>query len=102
MTLKSETASSEAGGRTQLPALATGLLLMVAVTAYPRFVVDSTGRANHLLAMAVFWAMTAGFVRGVGFIPRTAWIRWVLSGRACCVALVGAALIEAQRALAWT
>jgi predicted membrane protein len=102
VTLKSELASNEAGARTQLPALAIGLILMVAVTAYPRFVVDSTGRADHLLAMAVFWAMTAGFVRGVGFIPRSAWIRRVLSGWACCIALVGVALIAGQRGLAWT
>ena len=79
---------------TQLPALATGLILMAAVTAYPRFLTDVPGRADHLLAMTIFWAMTAGFVRGVGFIPRTVWIRWTFSGWACLVALMGAALIE--------
>lgn len=93
-----ELAAGEAGGRTQGPALATGLILMVALTAYPRFVVDATGRADHALAMLVFWAMTAGFVRGVGFIPRTAWLRPVFSGWACAAALAGAAAIEALRA----
>ncbi len=30
------------------------------------------GRADHIVAMLAFWAMGAGFVRGVGFIPRHA------------------------------
>jgi predicted membrane protein len=98
--LKSELASDETGSRTQVPALATGLLLMAALTAYPRFVVDSTGRADHLLAVALFWAMTAGFVRGVGFIPRTRWIRWTFSGQACLAALVGAVAIKTFRMMA--
>ncbi len=98
--MKPDLALDEAGSRTRLPALATALILMAALTAYPRFVVDSTGRVDHGLAMALFWAMTAGFVRGVGFVPRTVWIRRALSGQACCVALVSAALIELVRASA--
>jgi predicted membrane protein len=98
--LKSELASGQTGSRTQLPALATGLVLMAGLTAYPRFVVDSTGRADHLLAVALLWAMTAGFVRGVGFVPRTRWIRWIFSGQACLAALVGAVVIKAFRMMA--
>ncbi len=95
-----ELAAAETGARTQGPALATALILMVALTAYPRFVVDAAGRTDHALAMLVFWAMTAGFVRGVGFIPRAAWLRWVFSGWACAAALAGAGAIEVVRALA--
>jgi predicted membrane protein len=80
--------------RTHLPALATGLILMVAITADPRLLTDSMGRPDHLLATAITCAMTAGFVRGVGFLPRTAWLRWMFSGWACGMALVGAALIK--------
>ncbi len=84
-------------GHTHLAALATGLVLMVAITADPRLLTDSTGRPDHLLATVIAWAMAAGFVRGVGFLPRTAWLRWMFSGRACGIALVGAALIKTWR-----
>jgi predicted membrane protein len=80
--------------QTHLPALATGLILMGAITADPRLLADSMGRPDHLLATAIAWAMTAGFVRGVGFLPRTAWLRSMFSGWACAIALVGAALIK--------
>lgn len=80
---------------TSLPALATGVILMIAGTADPRLLADAAGRADHVLALAVFWAMTAGFVRGVGFIPRNAVLRWAFSGWACMASLVAAAVIRA-------
>ena len=83
--------------RTNLPALATGLVLMIAGTAFPRVLADAAGRADHPLALAGFWAMTAGFVRGVGFIPRHPALRWALSGWACLAALGAAASIRALR-----
>ncbi len=79
------------------PSLAVALALMVAGTLDPRLLADATGRADHALATTVFWAMSAGFVRGVGFVPRTAWIRWLLSGWACAGALLLAALIRFAR-----
>ena len=81
--------------RTHSPALATALALMLAGTAYPRLLADAAGRADHALAMFVFWAMTAGFVRGVGFIPHHPVARWLLSGWACVFALAAAAAIRA-------
>ena len=36
----------------------------------------------------LFWAMSAGFVRGVGFIPKSLAPRWLLSGWGYLVALV--------------
>ena len=48
---------------------------MVGGTLYPPLMADAAGRADHGLAMALFWAMSAGFVRGVGFVPR----RWVMA-----------------------
>jgi predicted membrane protein len=47
--------------------------------------------------MLVFWAMSAGFVRGVGFVPRHAAPRWLLSGWACALALAGAAALKLLR-----
>ena len=48
------------------------------------------------LAMALFWAMSAGFVRGVGFVPqRWAW-RALFSGWSCAAALALAAMLKLQ------
>lgn len=74
------------------PSLAAGLVLMLAGTAYPLVFARADGHADHGLALLLFWAMSAGFVRGVGFIPRHwAW-RLLFSGWACLAALALAAL----------
>jgi predicted membrane protein len=57
--------------RIQWPSLAVALLIMVVGTLYPPLMADAAGKADHNLAMALFWAMSAGFVRGVGFAPIT-------------------------------
>lgn len=92
--MRGEVASSPTRNRVHLGSLAVGLILMVAVTADPRLLADKMGRPDHLLALTVAWAMTAGLVHGVGFIPRTGWIRRVLSGYACAAALVCTALVR--------
>ncbi|MCL4772371.1 MAG: hypothetical protein KJZ98_00310 [Burkholderiaceae bacterium] len=69
---------------------------MVGGTAYPPLMADSAGQADHGLAMALFWAMSAGFVRGVGFVPRTAVWYWLFSGWACAAALVLAAALKSM------
>ncbi len=74
-----------------LPSLAVGLAIMVGGTVYPLMMANALGRAEHGLATLLFWAMSAGFVRGVGFIPRTRIWRWLFSGWACAAALAGAA-----------
>ena len=73
-----------------LPSLAVGLAIMVGGTLYPPLMARSTGGADHLLATLLFWAMSAGFVRGVGFVPRHAALRWLFSGWACSAALIAA------------
>jgi predicted membrane protein len=92
-----DAAAGFVSARTSVPALITGLVLMCAGTAYPRLLADATGRADHALALAVFWAMTAGFVRGVGFIPRQPVLRWAFSGWACAASLGAAAFIRAMQ-----
>lgn len=80
------------------PSLAAGLVLMLTGTAYPLVFARADGRADHGLALLLFWAMSAGFVRGVGFIPRH-WVwRLLFSGWACLAALALAALSVALRA----
>jgi len=80
--------------RMQLPALAVALTIMVVGTLYPPLMADAAGRADHGLAMALFWAMSAGFVRGVGFVPHL-WVwRWLFSGWACAAALALAGALK--------
>ncbi len=69
------------------PSLAAALLVMVGGTVYPPLLTNAQGRADHALMMLVFWAMSAGFVRGVGFVPEARGWRWMFSGRACALAL---------------
>ena len=76
------------------PSLFAGLAIMVGGTAYPLLMTRASGQADHGLAMLLFWAMSAGFVRGVGFVPRARAWRWLFSGTACALALLMAALLR--------
>lgn len=85
-----------AAPRIQWPSLAVALVIMVAGTLYPPLMADAAGKADHNLAMALFWAMSAGFVRGVGFVPRL-WVwRALFSGWSCAAALLLAAVLKLQ------
>lgn len=76
------------------PALSTAIAIMLGGTAFPFVMADATGRANHTLALLLFWAMAAGFVRGVGFVPVKAPVRWLLSGWACALSLAAFAAMK--------
>lgn len=80
----------------QWPSLAAALVIMVAGTLYPPLMADAAGKADHHLAMALFWAMSAGFVRGVGFVPQRRVWRALFSGWACAAALLLAAVLKLQ------
>lgn len=80
-----------------LPSLAVGLAIMVGGTLYPPLMAKSGGGADHTLATLLFWAMSAGFVRGVGFVPRQAALRWLFSGWACGAAVVAAVAWQLTR-----
>lgn len=90
--------AAEPGGppavRMHWPSLMVGLAIMLGGTVYPLWMANSSGQADHLLATLLFWAMSAGFVRGVGFVPRARALRWLFSGWACLVALALAALVN--------
>ena len=70
-----------------LPSLAVGMAIMFGGNVYPLVMADAAGRPDHRLAMLLFWAMSAGFIRGVGFVPRAMVWRWLFSGWACALAL---------------
>ncbi|MFZ2751882.1 MAG: cyd operon YbgE family protein [Lysobacteraceae bacterium] len=82
-----EQAASDQAAPVHLPALFAGIAIMMIGTAFPFVMTDATGRADHGIAMALLWAMAAGFVRGVGFIPRHRVWRVLFSGWACAIAL---------------
>jgi predicted membrane protein len=74
-----------------LPSLLIALSIMLVGTIYPPVMMRADGTAHHALALALFWAMSAGLVRGVGFVPR-AWVwRLLFSGWSCLAALLLAA-----------
>ncbi len=95
MNAASETSRSTPG--MQLPSLLVGLAIMLGGTAYPLVMANSTGKADHALASMLFWAMSAGFVRGFGFIPDSRPLRWLFSGWACLAALLLAAAVRFAR-----
>lgn len=74
--------------RMQFPSLLVGLVIMLGGTAYPLLMANSKGKADHALASLLFWAMSAGFVRGFGFVPASRALRWLFSGWACLTALL--------------
>lgn len=69
-------------------ALFAALLLLVLMTVHPALATHADGRPDMLAALLLFWAMSAGFVRGVGFLPRHVLPRLLLSGTACALALL--------------
>ena len=85
-----------AAPRIQWPSLAAALVIMVAGTLYPPLMADAAGKADHNLAMALFWAMSAGFVRGVGFVPQRLVWRVLFSGWSCTAALALAVVLKLQ------
>lgn len=78
------------------PSLLVAVLIMVVGTLYPPLMADSAGKADHSLAMALFWAMSAGFIRGVGFVPKYWLWRWLFSGWSCMLGLLAAAYFKSM------
>lgn len=80
--------------RLHWPSLLVGLAIMLGGTAYPPLMANASGKADHTLASLFMLAMAAGFVRGVGFVPRWWGWRWLFSGWMCMAALALAAAIK--------
>jgi predicted membrane protein len=72
--------------------LASALALMILVTVLPRGLTTAEGSAiNHGVLSLIMWGMSAGFVHGVGFIPRNRVLR-VLLGPVVAWLLMGVGL----------
>ena len=69
-----------------LPLLAA-IAIMLGISLWPAALSAPDGSADHWAAMALFWAMSAGFVVGVGFRPRFIVWRWLFSAAACALGI---------------
>ncbi len=76
-----------ASGGWNIPALIIGIVIMLVLSFYPRAVARADGTPDMLAAAFLFWAMSAGFVRGLGFVPRLLIPRLLLSLSASLMAL---------------
>ncbi len=74
--------------------LAVALAIMLGGSVYPFMFAGRDGGVDHGFVSAVFWAMSAGLVNGVGFKPRFMLWRWLFSGWACLGALLLAASLR--------
>lgn len=79
-----------AGGGWSLPALFIGVAVALTMTVYPHAATKPDGTPDMLAAALLFWAMSAGFVRGLGFVPCNLILRLVLSLPASFIALAAA------------
>lgn len=75
-------------GQVKPLAIAMALAITLGVTLYPHALAGPDGAADHWAAMAAFWAMSAGYVSGVGFRPQRLVFRLIFSGWTCLAALV--------------
>ena len=91
-----DTSSPDTPARIHLPSLLTALTIMFGGTLYPPLMADAAGKADHGLALALFLAMSAGLIRGVGFVPRRPVWRTLFSGWTCLLALALAAFLKTQ------
>ena len=90
----SEEAEQAVPNAIHLPMLLLALGIMLVGTVYPLVFSRADGSADHRLALALFWAMSAGLVRGVGFVPRANAWRLLFSAGSCMLALALAVWIR--------
>ena len=77
-----------------LPSLIVALVIMLGGSIYPLVFARANGTVDHGLAIALFCAMSAGFVHGVGFVPRHWLWRRLFSGWSCSLGLIVAAWLR--------
>jgi len=68
--------------------LLAAIAITLSLTIDPRLIINDNGIPDRPALMILCWAMCAGFVRGVGFVPRQPVLRWLLSGSACAAGIV--------------
>jgi len=88
VTIAAVTPEPDPQGFVRFFSLAVGLGIALAGTIYPPLFIGSKGTVDHGMMVALFWAMSAGLVRGVGFVPRKNVWKWVFSGWSCIAGLL--------------
>lgn len=83
----SDAAVPAQGSSIKLLPLLAAIAIMLGITIWPGALAAPGGGADHWAAMALFWAMSAGFVTGVGFQPRFFVWRWFFSAAACALGI---------------
>lgn len=68
-------------------ALSIAILITLTIVIYPHWLSGATGQPDHFAAFLLFWAMSAGYVRGVGYIPKRLLFRYLFGMIACISAL---------------
>ncbi len=91
--------TERAAGLALLP-LGIAILVTVVLTVYPPLLVHASGKADHTAATLALWSMSAGYVRGVGFIPHNPLLRHLFSTPVCLLTLLLAAGMAASNWLA--
>lgn len=74
--------------------LLIGIAIMLVGSIFPWIFADGNGKAHHGIAMLLFWAMSAGIVRGVGFIPHHIIPKVLFSGWAVLIGILGAVILR--------
>lgn len=67
--------------------LLVGIGIMLIGSTFPIIFTNAAGKADHGIAMALFWAMSAAIIRGVGYLPNITVFKWLFSGWAVVVGL---------------
>ncbi len=80
--------------------LGIAIALTLLLTIYPPILTTPEGKADHAAATLALWSMSAGFIRGVGFVPRNRLLRIVFSTAACLVCLALSATMIARHWIA--
>lgn len=87
-TIKTGLKSSPPQTKMSWSSLILGLGIMIILSIYPTIFADKAGKVNHSALMILMWAMMAGIVRGVGFVPQNKILKVIFSKYAAYLTLV--------------
>ena len=79
--------------------LGIAIALTLTLTIYPLVLTTAAGRPDHLAATLALWAMSAGYIRGVGFVPNNPVLRLLFSTSACLLTLAASMALIARHGL---
>lgn len=65
-------------GAARALSLLIAICISIGLLAWPHLVVRADGRVNYTGLILLMWGMAAGFVHGVGFLPRNHVLRIIL------------------------